>query len=250
MSLFSTQGIVLRTQKLGEADKLLTFFTLHRGKLSGVAKRARKMRNTFGASLEPFSHINMVFFERRPGTLVHVNQCSILTSFSGIQKDLAGISVAGRMARLVSLLTPESEPNSRIFKLLLLGLHQITKGEQDLELILRFFEIHLLNYSGYRPKVDLCLRCQEAPISGKIFFSAEAGGTLCEGCHRIALTKGEPVSKGTLAFLSQSLRMDWGTMDRLRAPKSIRYELLTIMETSISHIRGRSFHHVPLTPEV
>ena len=250
MSLVTTQAIVLRSQRLGEADKLVTLFTAHRGKTRAVAKGARRTRNRFGASLEPFMHLNTVLFEKRPGTLLRINQTEILHPFMGIWKDLNTISFAARMARLVSALTPIAEANLKIYHLLLKGLYQVEKNEQDPELLMRFFEIHLLKHSGYLPRVDRCLKCGKALGPRPFFFAPSMGGTICGTCHRDESfglrTMSEPVSGGTIALLAQSARLRWDQVNRLRAAGLIRTQLQYILEASIEHITGRAFPRTPI----
>jgi DNA repair protein RecO (recombination protein O) len=246
MSLITTHAIVLRSQGLGDADKLVTLFTGHKGKVRGVAKGARRLRTRFGASLEPFTHCCIEMFERRPGVLMRINQTEILHSFMNIRQDLDAISAAARMVRLVSALTPDAEANSKIFDLLLKGLCHLEKNKKDFELITRFFEIHLLKYSGYLPKVDSCLKCNGVNNAGPIYFSHLAGGTICSSCHGAGDGPGEPVSKGTLAFLVLSLRMGWSKLDRMKATRSIRDELRILLEASITNIIGRPFSTSPV----
>ena len=241
MSLRTTQAIVLRSQYLGDTDKLVTLFTGCRGKVRGVAKGARRIRTRFGASLEPFTHCRVVVFERRPGVLLRINQTEILRSFMGIRRDLGAISAAARMVRLVSALTPDAEANPKIFNLLLKGLYHLEQDKTDYELITRFFEIHLLKYTGYLPRVDRCLKCNTVMNSGSVFFSPVAGGTICGSCYKAGYGPGEPVSKGTLAFLVQSMRMGWNKLDRMKATQSIRVELRMLLEASITNITGRPF---------
>jgi DNA repair protein RecO (recombination protein O) len=246
MSLITTQAIVLRNEGLGDADKLVTLFTEHKGKVRGVAKGARRSRTRFGASLEPFTHCCMDIFERRPGVLLRINQTEILHSFMSIRQDFAAISAAARMVRLVSVLTPDAEANIKIFNLLLKGLYHLEKNKKDFELITRFFEIHLLKYSGYLPKIDRCLKCNGIINSGPVFFSHRAGGTICVSCYRAGYGPGEPVSKGTLAFLVLCMRMGWSKLDRMKATRSIRDELRILLEASITNIIGRPFSTSPV----
>src|SRR3989304_2920624 len=245
LSLRTTEAIVLRSQRLGEADKLVTLFPIHRGKVRAVAKGARRTRSRFGASLEPFTRLNTVLFEGRPGTLLRINQPEILHPFTGIWKDLIVISAAARMARLVSLMTPDAEANFKIYHLLLKGLYQVEKNNQDLELLTRFFEIHLLKHSGYLPRVDRCLRCGKLFGSGPIFFAPSMGGMICGVCHRDGSSTlreaREPVSGGTIALLAQAARLGLDQVDRLKAARLIRVQLQQILEASLEHITGRSF---------
>ena len=240
MSLLHTDAIVLHSQRLGEADKLVTFYSLQRGKVKAVAKGARRLRSRFGASLEPFTHCNVVLFEKRSGLLLRLNQASIIESFQRIRRGLPGISAAGRMARLVSLLMPGDEANRKVYDLLLKGFREAEKEDPDLEMILRFFDIHLLKHSGYLPKVDECVKCLATLGKGPVYFSVGGGGALCPSCYRKNPLSGELVSRGTLAFVFQANQMGWDKMDRLKAGKTIRGELQHILDTSFAHITGRS----------
>ncbi|MFQ5780403.1 MAG: DNA repair protein RecO, partial [Nitrospiria bacterium] len=121
MSLLSTRAIVLGSIKLGEADKLVTFFTTERGKLKGVAKGARRMKSRFGASLEPFTHCDLVVFEKGGEKLARINQSDILHSYQRLREDWRGIHSALLMTHLVQRMTPEGQPSRPIYRLLLDG---------------------------------------------------------------------------------------------------------------------------------
>ncbi len=122
MSLFSTPAIVLGGIRLGEADKLVTFFTLTRGKLKGVAKGARRMKSRFGATLEPFTHCKLVIFDKGTEKLARIEQCDILHSFQSLREDWGGIERSSRMVDLVAQMTPDGQANTETFDLLLQGL--------------------------------------------------------------------------------------------------------------------------------
>ena len=241
MPLLTTEGIVLKSQSLGEADKLVTLFTVDRGKVRGVAKGARRGRTRYGASLEPFTHLGLVLYERRPGVLLRINQTEILHHFIKIREDLERISAASLMVRLTSLLSPDGEANSGLFGLLLQALSRLEKRNKDTELTSRFFEIQLLKHSGYLPRMDRCLRCQRGIDHVSVYFSPMAGGTVCSSCSKVPREFVEPVSKGTLAFWAQSGRMGWDKLDRMKPTRLIRKELRNLLETSISNVTGRPF---------
>ena len=138
MSLLETDAIVLKTLRLGEADKLVTILTAKKGKVKAVAKGARRPRSRFGAALEPFTHCNVILFDKKPTILMRMNQADILHSFMRIREDLERIRAAARMVQLVSAILPEGEANPKIFSLLLAGLAEVEKTDH-LDWLVRIF---------------------------------------------------------------------------------------------------------------
>ncbi|WDT81198.1 MAG: DNA repair protein RecO [Candidatus Manganitrophus sp.] len=176
MSLLTTPAIVLGSIKLGEADKLVTFFTAKKGKLKGVAKGARRVKSRFGASLEPFTHCTLVVFEKPGDKLARVNQSDIVHSFQKLRENWGEIHLASHMAHLVQRMTPEGEQNLLVYRLLLEGLTFLERGA-DPELSTLLFVVRLVSFSGYQPRWDRCLKCHR-PMGERIYFSPADGGTV------------------------------------------------------------------------
>jgi|SRR5579884_1411207 len=236
MSLLTTPAIVLGSIKLGEADKLVTFFTAKKGKLKGVAKGARRVKSRFGASLEPFTHCNLVVFEKPGDKLARINQSDIVHSFQKLRENWGEIHLASHMIHLVQKMTPEEEPNPAIFRLLLEGLTYLEKGA-DRELSALLFVIRLIAYSGYQPRWDQCLKCRALLNQPRVYFSSGQGGTVCpkcaEGMERVAT-----ISQGTLAFLRASQKMDYHVAHRLKPSLAMRSEMQTIFGEHMTYITG------------
>src|SRR5881296_3888223 len=99
MPLYKEQGIVLRSAKLGEADKIVTILTQGSGKIRGVAKGIRKTHSKFGARLEPFTHVSLMLYEGR--NLDTVTQAEIISPFLALRKDLSLITAGETMLEAV-----------------------------------------------------------------------------------------------------------------------------------------------------
>lgn len=236
MSLLTTPAIVLGSIKLGEADKLVTFFTAKKGKLTGVAKGARRVKSRFGAALEPFTHCNLVVFEKPGDKLARINQSDIVHSFQKLREGWGEIHLASHMVHLVQRMTPEEEPNPLIYRLLLEGLTFLENGaDQKLSTIL--FVIRLIAYSGYQPRWDQCLKCRALLTQPRVYFSSGQGGTVCpkcaEGMERVA-----SISQGTLAFLRGSQKMDYGAAHRIKLTASMKTEIEILFGDHITYITG------------
>ncbi len=236
MSLLSTPAIVLGSIKLGEADKLVTFFTAKRGKLKGVAKGARRMKSRFGASLEPLTHCNLVVFEKPGDKLARIDQSDIVHSFQKLRENWGEIQLGSHMVHLVQRMTPEAEPNPSIYRLLLEGLTFLENGA-DRQLSAILFVIRLVAYSGYQPRWDQCLKCRTLLTQPKIYFSSGQGGTVCpkcaEGMERLA-----SISQGTLAFLRASQKMDYTVAHRLKPSPAMRLEIQTLFGQHMTYLTG------------
>jgi DNA repair protein RecO len=181
MPLIETPAIILNTLKLGDADKLITAYTLKRGRLKGVAVGARRMKSRFGAALEPFTHCNLATAEKGGERLARISQADIVHPFQKLREDWEGLSLGVRMLRTVERVTPEGDPNPGIFQLLCDGLHALEKGlkngsdhEDQILVFLRFLKkvegdrVYRLKPSGLiRKEVSLLLGRHLAHIAGR-----------------------------------------------------------------------------------
>lgn len=239
MALLTTEAIVLGGIRLGEADKLVTFFSLKRGKVKGVASGARRMKSRFGASLEPFTHCHLILFEKSGDKLGRINQVDIIRSFQSLREDWNGIELASRMVSLVDQITPDVEPNTEIFKLLLQGLNLLESGE-DRSLSTLLFINRLIACSGYQPHWDHCLKCRQAFRQGTpapVYFSSGAGGTVCSKCAKESRYL-VSISHGTRAFLSASQKMDYLRSHRLKPSPLMKQEMGVLFKDYLHTITG------------
>ena len=155
MALYRDHGIVLRTYKLGEADRIVVLVTEHHGKVRAVAKGVRKTKSKFGSRLEPVSHVAVQLYERRE--LDIVTQVESVDHFRAIRDDLDRLGRAASMLEAVDQLALEREPNPALYRMLLGGLR--TLASRDSELVTAGFFWKLLSLEGFRPVVDACVVC-------------------------------------------------------------------------------------------
>ncbi len=231
------EAIIIGTMNLGEADKLVTFFSLERGKLKGVAKNARKSFKRFGAGLELFTHCRLLLFEREHQELLRIESSDIIAPAMGICSDLDRTAAGAVMLELVGEFAPEGECNESAFRLFARVLQFLNAGE-DPHFLLRVFEIKFLSLLGYQPKLDRCLSCGRQP-EGEIVFHGMKGGVLCPDC---VVSSGEPqvrLSAGAVGFYYQALRMDMDTVCRLKPSAAIMQELERTFSAHTFHILGK-----------
>ena len=186
---YKTEAVVLRSFRLGEADRVLHLYTLDRGRVGAVAKGVRKTKSRFGARLEPLSHVELMLHEGS-GELQTVTGVQLLGSHHATREEPyrlnAGLVGAEAMLRLF----PEQEANDRAFRALTRFLDLLDdldpgSGRAATDPLVLSFQLKLLWLSGYLPHVTSCAECgAETGLAG---YSPRAGGAVCANCADGAL---------------------------------------------------------------
>ncbi|HEX2068612.1 MAG TPA: DNA repair protein RecO [Actinomycetota bacterium] len=178
MPLYKEQGIVLRSVKLGEADKILTILTQGSGKVRAVAKGLRRTTSKFGGRLEPLTHVSLMLYRGR--NLDTVTQCEILHPFRTVRSDFERIAAGETMVEAVDKVAEEHERNVRLFLLLLSGLRSLETEPRDPAAVAESFLLKLLSLSGFHPSLSACAACG---VPGPHeWFAASQGGVVCRSC--------------------------------------------------------------------
>jgi DNA repair protein RecO (recombination protein O) len=182
LGLFSSEAVVLRTYPLGNSDKIVVVYTRNYGKLRGVAKGARRIKNHFAGRLEPFNWIEMVCFEKENRDLVSIDKIELLRSFSSQLRDYRCFLQLNYLAELLFETTPDREPNDSLFRLLLLVLAEMQNPLRS-DLAQLYFEVWHMKISGLLPPSKSCCRCGVTLLNGEqVFFSSSANGFYCSAC--------------------------------------------------------------------
>jgi DNA repair protein RecO (recombination protein O) len=195
MPLYKEQGVVLRSYKLGEADKIVTVMTQGSGKVRAVAKGIRKTTSRFGARLEPTTHVSLMVYRGR-GSLDTVSQVEIISPFLPIREDLGLFAAAETMLEATDKVAEEHERNIRLFMLLIGGLRALEARPADPTAVAESFLLKLLSLSGFHPSLVACAECGRPDVER---FSSAQGGAVCSSC---AAADAGPVSSRALGFLS------------------------------------------------
>jgi DNA repair protein RecO (recombination protein O) len=203
MAVYKSKGIVLRSIRYGEADRILDLYTRDAGLVSAIAKGIRRTKSRFGARLEPLSCVDFVAYHGR--TLDTVTQAEVLRSFRAVREDLARFEAAAGMVGSVRALSGGDEADRRVFNLLYNALDALEARDSDFEATQAAFGLKLSILAGYAPELDACLNC-EADIheatEPHYYFAPNLGGVLCSDCR---LTTRD------------SFALPPGTLERLRA---------------------------------
>jgi DNA repair protein RecO (recombination protein O) len=183
---FTTPAVVLRSWPYGESDKIVRLLTENRGKVTGIAKGAKRSRKRFANSLEPFSLVNLCFQERPHGGLVFILSADLAFAYKQLATSLEKITLASYLIEITDGLTGEGDESALVFRHLKNGLLFLDgTGAAPLEFLV-LFELKLLQLAGYQPALDRCKSC--AVTHGELrgahwYFSPEEGGILCGTCR-------------------------------------------------------------------
>lgn len=231
---YQTEAIIIRKTKLGEADRILTLYTPYLGKIQAVAKGVRRPKSKMAGHLELLSH-SLVSLARGKN-LDTVTGSQTITGFLPLKSDLWLTASALYAIELVDQFAADNVENYPLFRLLLETMQRLSQST-DNELVLRYYELHLLEEVGYRPQLQQCVSCgsTESDIS---FFSPDAGGVLCPVCSR-----GQPlaysISPGALKVLRLLQGSDYRAAGHLRISPSLSVEVDRITKRYIRHLLER-----------
>ncbi|MGE5227640.1 MAG: DNA repair protein RecO [Planctomycetaceae bacterium] len=201
MPPYKEQGVVLRSVKLGEADKIVTVLTQGSGKVRAVAKGVRKTSSRFGARLEPFTHVNLMLYRGR-GSLDTVTQAEILAPHLNIRADLRLFAAGETMLEAVDKVAEEHEKNVRLVLLLLAGLRALDARPPDPASVAESFLLKMLSLSGFHPSLTGCAVCGSPDVR---LWSAGLGGAVCSAD---ADAGAGAVTSGALALLGRLATVD------------------------------------------
>jgi DNA repair protein RecO (recombination protein O) len=194
VALYRDAGVVLRTYKLGEADRIVVFLTRGRGKVRAVAKGVRKTRSKFGARLEPTSHVNLQLYEGRE--LDIVTQADSVETFPQLRSDLDRLGRAAAILEVVDQVAQEGEENEPLYEMLLGGLR--TVEHRTSPLVTPAFFLKLLAADGVGLITEGCVECGSP--NDLVALDLESGGLRCSA-HR----DGVAVSAGAVVLMRQIL---------------------------------------------
>ncbi len=195
--LYRDQGVVLRTIKLGETDRIVTILTQGHGKIRAVAKGIRKPGSRFGARLEPTTHVALQCYRGRE--LDIVTQTETIDANRALREHYGCLTHSVSMLEATDQVAQEREPNPALYRMLVGALR--TLAENPNPLVSAAFFWKLLSLEGFHPVLDECARCGD-DASPFISFDLSEGGVLCETCGRFA---GRRVPPETLALVRRIL---------------------------------------------
>lgn len=178
MPTYRDQGIVLRSHKLGETDRIVHLFTQGRGIVRAVAKGVRRPGSRFGGRVESFSHVDLQLYEGR--TLDIIQQAELIAAHAAVRSDWTASAAASVMTEMISVVGLEGSPDARLFLLLRAGLQALDAQPPDPSVFVDAFMLRAASVVGFHAFTAACAVCR---VPGPhVFLSVRGGGTLCADC--------------------------------------------------------------------
>lgn len=198
MSVYRDEGVVLRTHKLGEADRIVVLLTRGRGKIRAVAKGVRKTKSRFGGRLEPPGHVSLLMYEGRD--LHTINQAETVDHYRSLREDLDRMTDAMALLEAVDQVAQDAEPNPALFRMLTGALRALGEAPVRPALLVGAFYWKLLSLDGVEPILSRCAVCGADGDGDLVAFDFVEGGVLCRA-HR----RGPPVDPSALDLVRRIL---------------------------------------------
>ena len=232
-----TSGLVLRETETKETDKILTVLTPDLGKISLIARGARRRNSPLAASCQLLAYSELTIYQR--GNWRYVSEGSTIELFDGVRQDFELLSLASYFAELTESVTGEEQAAPEVLSLLLNALYALSALHKDPELVKPVFELRLMALSGFEPLADGCAVCGK-PEPERPMLDAVQGVVHCAGCKQqggLSL----PLTRGSLAALRHALYADPKRLYSFRADKNALRELNHGAEGFVAAQLERSF---------
>lgn len=224
---------MVRVRDFDEADKIVTLLTREEGKVSAVARGARRPRNRFAAATQIFTHCQVSLFSGRK--LDTLSQVEIRESFRLLREDLVRMASATYLCELVDETVQEKQRMETVYLLLLSTLHLLAAADIPPEPVVHAFELKLMALLGFRPVLHACASCGGALPPGPVRFSPGLGGVLCDQCPGEEGGLVVRITRGAVETMRHLLEGDLRKAHLLRMGPDIRAEVARTLELYIGY---------------
>lgn len=227
-------AIVIDCRDHGESDKIITFFCQQLGRMTGIAKGAKRSKKRFVNKLEIFSSLNICHTLPLNGRLAFIAEAELLDSFLNLRTDITCYGTASIIREFLLLATKEMEGDEKLYPLLLWAFHSLDI-QQPPNPVLIFFLIRFFSIIGYRPNLSNCSDCgKQLSNNDSYSFHPQSGGIHCNKCNKEQRGSRIPLSCGTLRSLDMAAKQPLSRLQRLQLTEQSRRESLSFL-----HMYGR-----------
>jgi DNA repair protein RecO (recombination protein O) len=232
------EAVVLRHSDWGEADRMLWLFTREMGKVRAVAKGVRKLRSRKAGHLEPFTRASLMLARGRD--ILLVTQAESVDAYISLREDLPMLGYTSYVVEVLDRFTYEEGENQSLYRLLVDTLSRLAGGHPP-EMVVRYFEVRLLDLLGFRPQLFQCARCRKEIQAEDQYFSPELGGAICPTCGR-GMQGAVPVSMQALKILRHFQRSTYPEAARAHPPTPVYRELEVLMQHYLTYLLERGLN--------
>lgn len=229
------QAIIIKRINLGEADRIITAFSLENGKIKFVAKGVRRTKSKLAGSIEPFCLVNLNLSIGR--NLDILTSAEIKQNYIGLSPELEKVKFCSFVGEVLDKLLPEETPVENIFHLVSNVFSSINKI--DLKLLKIYFLSEIFQNLGIYPEKSVCVKCGEKPAD-IIYISKHAGGILDKKCC-LQFADAKEININTIKLLNFSNQYSVNSLEKLKIEKANIEEALYFLEDYLKHVTGKQF---------
>ena len=243
MTLRSTCGIVLKVSEYGESDKLVTLYSNNLGRVTGIAKGAKKSKQRFVNKLEEFSHLR-VFYRPPHGLtgLLLISEAELLNAYLSLRKDYRRYVAAIYISELMLRFTQDNDPDPRLYALLQWAFSSL-EFDHAPQKVAVLYHLQLLAAAGYRPELNRCGSCLQPVGPGRTFlFLPGTGSLLCSSCHLQQGPHHNRLSVQTLKFLASAQVTSLKRLNRLQLSGHTAIEAMEALYYYTLHLLQQDIH--------
>ena len=238
----STPAILLRRSEYGDFDLILTCLTLSQGKMSMLAKYAKKSKKRFAGALELFTKLDLVWSRPRGRAMPILREASVSNPFAAIRSDVLKTAYASYWTEMINLWLESGTRQDAVFDLLHYALDALDRETLNAKALSVIFQVRFLNLAGILPDFRHCSRCRnsiETMRSGGFGFDIAKGGLICPSCQSAAARGRRPLSKGSIMQLRWVAEVDLRQAERMRFGPRQLSEATALLEAFIPYHMGR-----------
>ena len=240
MPLRTTDAVVSRTIRMSNSSRIATLISRNFGRVSVMAKGARRPTSRYAAAIEPITLIRCIYYHKDGRDIQSLSSADIIEAWMGIKDDIQRFSTAACMMELTQAQTAPEDPTAGLFDLLVESLGDLNRARSaDVNKHLWRFMLRYLDAAGYRPTLDRCIRCGKPPKGRSVFISHADGGVLCS-CTDTDHQFGIQVSPGALMAMNNLVHSRPDELGRLKLSRAQCTEVERVVLQFIAYHTGSS----------
>jgi len=237
-----TRGLVLKVAGYGESDKIVTLYSPDIGRVTAIAKGAKRSKQRFVNKLEEFTLLDISYRTSRSSSLLFLSEADLATPFLSLRTMHQRYVVAMLACEVIIRFTREQDPDKEIFALLLWLLDAVDRGVQPLQTA-ALFHLRLLGACGYQPELNHCCSCRQRVDNRRSFALLPANGALiCNRCNSQVQQSNFSLSLQTIKFLQTAQQLNIHRLERLQMPIKAARETLHVLYRYSQHLLQRDIH--------
>jgi len=245
MPIIKTEAIIIKEMNYSESSKIITLYSLDKGKVRIIAKGSRRIKSKFASAVNLFNHLNIIYYEKEGKELFTLSEADVIESFNNIQSNIKTFAYASLFLEGIDKGISDYDSNPRLFYLLLNFLRLINKSKKPQE-ITTLFLIKLLSLIGIQPVLNHCVKCnskENLNLLDKVGpsyrkFDIDEGGTICIKC-KVENKSYEYLPQGILKIVQKAIDSKIPRIQILKIPDKQLQSLFDILMKYISyHLEG------------